>query len=131
MHQENEFFPSNCPPSCAQEMELILYRIFISDKLELINFKCYAFYNDYPRYRDICEAYAISFYKDKKRALKAKRDRLKRTKVDNIGEYIAAIKLEKKDGRVTFVDSHVRVWFYKDFNPNQLKLVSNIKKIDV
>ena len=111
-----EDLPKNCPPRKALEKDIQVYRILKSDAHQAEDFKNYlALYPDNPRYKEICKAYALSFYDSVENA-KLALQKYTTLEGTHIGEY----KLNKDHGVCNYADDsgHYSIWFYEtwDFN---------------
>jgi hypothetical protein len=108
-----EKLPNNCPPNTATEGKLKVYRI-LKTKIALEeDFISYAkMYEDNPRYKELCKAYAISFYNNIENAKIALKLALARG--NNIGAYIGEFLINETDGKneITANSGHISTWFY-------------------
>lgn len=122
-----ETLPANCPPKSAFEFTGEIYRIFNGNSLMDDEFVPYSKLS--LRYKNVCKAYAISFYNSFDNALEAYRDALSREK--KLGNYIAQIQLLNECGKVEFQENsgHYSVWFYQNWQHSNFRVI-NIVPID-
>ena len=115
MWKENPL-PTNCPPSKAKELNTNLYRIVKSSNPGLSDFKSYAA-DGSPRYKEICEAYAISF-QDSFEGAKA----LIMKNKGKFGNFIAEYKISDGDGKGHIsIFGHCNFWFYDSWELNKFE----------
>ena len=124
--------PNNCPTSNASENdEIILFRIFEQAAIDESEFKPYVDkYKEDPRWKQQCDAYAVSFYTEYNLAL----DTYNKSKSKNniIGNYIAKLKISPKIGKIKCnkLSGHCNFWFYSGFRINQHIICLEITKIE-
>ncbi|MFA7122472.1 MAG: hypothetical protein WC212_00315 [Candidatus Delongbacteria bacterium] len=114
MWKEN--LPDKCPPIEAIEMNNICYRVLKKNEPSEKDF--IPLFKDSPRYRQICQAYAISFFDTYDNAVANFYKTLEKGKV--LGNYIAEYSVIETDGRQLFnrKNGHISVWFYSTWNLN-------------
>ncbi|MBY8963446.1 hypothetical protein KJK34_11840 [Flavobacterium sp. D11R37] len=115
--------PKNCPPKKAFEKETEVYRILSEETPSVEDFRNYCYLNpENERYKELCKAYALSFFNSKENALNA----IQRS--SNLqGKFIGEYKLNKSHGvcELNSRNGHYSVWFYdswkfEDFSPTQV-----------
>ena len=112
-----ETLPINCPPDNAIELEIEVFRILINENPNDEDFKVYAkMYPDNPRYKDVCKAYALSFYNSLNGAKKTYLNSKERG--NDIGNYIGSYLLIKDHGKhiLNNESGHINTWFYNTWN---------------
>lgn len=112
-----EALPEKCPPESATGINRKVFRAINSNTLTEDDFQCYAVAN--VRYKNICKAYAISFFDTTEKILEA----FKRKK---LGNFIAEIELKENHGVAHFdKDSgHLSVWFYNTWEFSNFTILS-------
>jgi hypothetical protein len=124
-----EKLPENCPPKTARELEQDVFRILQDENPTENDFIPYAkLYPNNKRYKNLCKAYAISFYDSLENTKEAYKLALKRGR--RLGNYIGQFKLTVKDGLSEY-DSrtgHISTWFYNswDFKNFNCSFVTSI-----
>jgi hypothetical protein len=126
-----ETLPENCPPETARGLEQDVFRILQNEIPTANDFIPYAkLYPNNKRYKNLCKAYAISFYDNLENTKEAYKFALKRGKI--IGKYIGKFKLTVKDGLSEYDsrNGHISTWFYKswDFNNFNCSFVTSINE---
>lgn len=108
-----EDLPERCPTNKAIDYEGSVFRVTKTNTPSIDDFKVYAkLYPDNPRYKQLCEAYAISFYDTLSNAKEAVQKSIERN--NKLGDYIAHYNLCKDDGKSHLNGSsgHINTWFY-------------------
>lgn len=126
-----ETLPENCPPTTATELEQDVFRILQNETSTENDFTPYVkLYPDNKRYKNLCKAYAISFYDNIENAKEAYKIALTRGKT--IGNYIGQFTLTPNDGKSEYTSSngHFSTWFYNswDFNDFDCSFVTSINE---
>lgn len=119
-----EILPENCPPNSARELRIKAFRILKDQNPSEDDFKPYArLYDNNPRYKTLCKAYAVSFYDTLQNAKIALQEAIDRG--NNLGNYIAQFELIENHGRIEYKarTGHLSTWFYstwdfRNFNPS-------------
>jgi len=119
--------PKSCPPTHAIEKEVELYRVLSSDTPTEADFKSYCdLYPDNPRFKNLCKAYALSFYDTLDNALLA----LTRSTTLK-GTHIGTYQLNKTHGVCEFKEGHghYSIWLYdnwdfNEFNPTTISPIN-------
>jgi len=125
-----EELPLNCPPENAAEMDLEAYRIIKDEEPEESDFLPYALlYPENIRYRNLCEAYALSSFDSSVSAIKTFKNALKRGKL--IGNFVARFEIIHSDGKNIYNKrtGHISTWLYSNKTYSQFRC-KEIKRIN-
>lgn len=126
MWKEN--LPENCPPNSAIEVEKELYRISHSNPMNENDFLPYVkLYPENQRYKDLCLAYALSFYDTSENAKIAYESAKTRDKI--LGRFIIRLKMKSEFGKCeeNTSNGHHSVWFYETWSFNNFTALSVIE----
>ena len=117
-----EELPKNCPPETAEEVEDKVYRIIKeTEPTEGDFFPYIKLYPRNSRYKNLCKAYAVSFFDTIENAKKAFVSAQSRNRY--LGEYIAEYNMSKDLGRCEYKkeSGHYSIWFYSSWNFNNFE----------
>lgn len=121
-----EDLPRNCPPDNAFEMERKVYRFIKNREPQERDF--YPYIKLYPnkRLKNICKAYALSFFDTKENAIKARSNAK-----NDVGNYIAEVQIIRETGRNIYTQKsgHYSTWLYETWNYSNFA-IENIERID-
>jgi hypothetical protein len=118
-----EELPESCPPNSAIEIEMNVYRILKNKTPVEADFIPYSVqYKDNPRYKNLCIAYAISFFSSVDKAKAVLSNSIKNG--NNIGSYIGEFYLTKQDGKsvITQTTGHINTWLFKSWDLSRFTL---------
>jgi len=117
MWKEN--LPNDCPPETAEEIEEKVFRIVKDEEPTPDDFKPYAkLYPNNKRYKNLCRAYAVSFFDTLENATKAFLSAKTRNRC--LGKYVVEYKMSKNFGCCEYKkeSGHYSIWFYSNWNFN-------------
>ena len=109
MYKEN--LPPYCPLARASEDEMVLYRLFLSERNHQENYIPY--FVNHPKYINHCKAYGISLFDSKEVAIEyALRN-------PDLGRYVAQVSIKRKHGKIVLTNKktgHYTLWLYSSFD---------------
>jgi hypothetical protein len=119
--------PPNCPCSDAREDAVELYRVILGESITDSDLISYAETND--RFKDICRAYGLSFYKTAKGAKMAYQKA--RSKNKTLGTHLAKMAIQRNHGKLhTQDDDHYTLWLYSNITASDFECLT-VRKVEM